>query len=601
MTDLQQARSFVDPTTNTMVVADFELVEYLDWLRGRPVAGSRLLANFLHEWTHRWCFNSIVGSALALLRMRAASRDYRGKSSFDDYVRCMALSAILEPVAEGLALFAEFDSYPGKSPWMSQTLTVSMLFFTPAVDTGGDPVRLLEALLQMLRRDPFLLERKSGIYTLPLDMGNPYLLGYLSVRSLWCQMAAACPKLNDRDLFLSYLRSYFYDDPEMVICALDIYPSEVHAAEAIANHLLARIAELVTFDGLAEKVERWLHSAQAGTVDVTSIGARAESSDLALQMVQAAIVADSDDENSLTLAAWMLMTLQERQICVIGSTGVQLKPRQMTDSIDIVALGLSEPLYSIPADPAVNAEEGELTVVASSDGHGIAILLRVDKYVTVVSSMGEVNKVDLELAKRHVANLPLSASLHEEFREKLENSSVVATAWSFIEKQVLRAMKDLFAPLATLNANDAGWQRAFEAMEKEGIFGLLDHDGELTRALAVIGLVNTFSTRVEMVRIIGRVLGVEEDALEKAMSLSPRCGLSLVVRKSDSVVALVERFGSSGRWVSVGSSTAGILKKSLLLITGQCTLSRVRCGWLAMRMQRLLKSARGNRGSFPFA
>src|ERR1035437_598544 len=109
MTVLQQARSFVDPTTNSMVVRDFELAEYLEWIRGRPVSGSRVLANFLHEWTHRWCFHSVVGSALARLRRRAACRTYRGQSAFDDYVRCMTASTILEPFAEGLALFAEFD------------------------------------------------------------------------------------------------------------------------------------------------------------------------------------------------------------------------------------------------------------------------------------------------------------------------------------------------------------------------------------------------------------------------------------------------------------------------------------------------------------
>jgi hypothetical protein len=539
MTDLQRARSFVDPTTNTMVVVDFELVEYLDWLRGRPITGSHLLANFLHEWTHRWCFNSVVGSALAILRMRAASRDYSGKSALDDYVRCMTLSAILEPVAEGLALFAEFDTYPGKSRWMSQTLTVSMLFFTPAVDTGGKPIRLLEALLQALRRNPLLLERKSGIYTLPLDMENPYLLGYLSVRSLWCQMAAACSELNDRDLFLSYLRSYFYDDPGMVICALSSYPSEVHAAEAIVNHLLSRISKLVSFGGLTEKVERWLQSAETGIVDVASIGARQADSDLAHRMLEAAIIPDSDEESSLTLAAWMMMTLEERRICVLGSTSVQLEPQPTTNLVDIVVEGGSEPVFSIVADSDLKVWHGELTVVASSDGHGIAVLLCVETKVTVLSLSGDFNEADLELAKRHVANRPISMPLHDVFRENLENSPAVDTAWAFVGKQVTRAMKELFAPLTTLNANDADWEKAFEALEKEGIFGLLDHDGELTRALAAIGLVNAFSTHVDMVRIMGRVLDVDEDALEKAINLSPRWGLSLVVTKGDSVVALV--------------------------------------------------------------
>lgn len=119
------------------------------------------------------------------------------------------------------------------------------------------------------------------------------------------------------------------------------------------------------------------------------------------------------------------------------------------------------------------------------------------------------------------ANRSVSMSLHEEFREKLEQSSLVATVWGFVEKQVTRAMDDLFGPLATLNANDADWQNAFKILKKEGIFGLLDHDGELTRALAAIGLVNTFSTSIEIVRMVGNVLDVEEDVLERAMNLRP--------------------------------------------------------------------------------
>jgi hypothetical protein len=195
-------------------------------------------------------------------------------------------------------------------------------------------------------------------------------------------------------------------------------------------------------------------------------------------------------------------------------------------------------LYSIHAERALTAEEGELTVLASSDGHAIVILLRVDTNMTVVSSIGEFDEKDLELSKRHVANLPISIRLHEEFREKLENSSVVATVWELVEQRVRTAMNDVFGPLATINTSEADWQSAFAAMKDDGIFGLLDHDGELTRAVAAIGLVNTLSTDVGLVRMICKVLEVDEDVLAKAMSLSPRCGLPLVVRKGDSIVAL---------------------------------------------------------------
>jgi hypothetical protein len=533
-----RARSFVDLTTNEMLVSDFDLAEYLAWVRGRPVAGSRVLANFLHEWTHRWCFHSPVGSAIALLRMRAACRAYLGRSARDDHVRCMTAGTILEPLAEGLALFAEFDTYPGKSRWMSQTLTTSLLFFAPAVETDGNPLLLLQGLLQTLRRDPLLLERKAGIYAQPVNVSNPYLVGYLSVRSLWCQMAAACSELNDRDLFLSYLRSYFYDDPGMVLHILDAYPSELHASGAIVNHLLSRIRGLVSFDGLSQRVEQWIRSAENGHVDVASIGANATDEQRANQMIERAIVADVSDDVTQTFAAWMLMTLEERRVCVIASTAVGLKPQPTADRIDIVVQGVSEPVSSVAADSIPDAREGELMIVASSDGHATVVLLRVDKNVTVLSS-SKFNEAELELAKRHAANRPTSASLHEKFRANLKSSTEVELVWELVMKRVTPAMKELFGPLATLNAKEADWTQAFTELEREGLFGMLEHDGELMRALAVIGLVNTFSTHVGMIRMMGKMLDVDDKSLERAISLVPRHGLPLVARKGDSVMALV--------------------------------------------------------------
>ncbi|HYS70001.1 MAG TPA: hypothetical protein VEM14_07140, partial [Gemmatimonadaceae bacterium] len=487
----------------------------------------------------RWCFHSPVGSALALLRMRAACRAYRRRSAFDDYVRCMTASTILEPLAEGLALFAEFDTYPGNSRWMSQTLTATLIFFAPAVETDDKPLLLLEGLLQALRRDPLLLERKAGIYAPPADVFDPYLVGYLSVRSLWCQMAAACSELNDRDLFLSYLRSYLYDDRGMVLRILGSYPSEVHACGAIVNYLLSRIGELVSFEGLGERVELWIRSAENGHVDAASIGAKAADEQRAERIMELALVADVDDDKSETLATWMLMTLQERQVCVVASTAVDLKPQPTTDRLDVVVPGVSEPVSNVAADSIGDSRGGELVVVASSNGHAIVVLLRVDQNVTLLSSFGEFSESELVLAKRHVANRPVSASLHEEFRANLERSPVVTTVWAFVAKRVAPAMKELFGPLATLNAKECDWPQAFSELQGEGVFGLLEHDGELTRALAAIGLVNTFSTDVALVRMMGKVLGVDDTALERAMNLAPRHGLPLVAKKGESVIALV--------------------------------------------------------------
>jgi hypothetical protein len=115
----------------------------------------------------------------------------------------------------------------------------------------------------------------------------------------------------------------------------------------------------------------------------------------------------------------------------------------------------------------------------------------------------------------------------------------VTTVWEFVAKRLTPMMRELFGPLATLNAKEADWRQAFSELEQVGLFGMLGHDDELIRALAAIGLVNTFSTDVNLVRMIGKVLGVDDIALEEAMNLSPSHGLPLVSKKGGEVLALV--------------------------------------------------------------
>jgi hypothetical protein len=55
-------------------------------------------------------------------------------------------------------------THPGQSP-LSQTLVATSMYFAPMLNAGS--LFPLEALLQDLRRDPDLLERKAGIYAKP--------------------------------------------------------------------------------------------------------------------------------------------------------------------------------------------------------------------------------------------------------------------------------------------------------------------------------------------------------------------------------------------------------------------------------------------------
>src|SRR5687767_4294217 len=88
------------------------------WL-GWGTAGPERLGVFLHEATHHWCFLSPVGFALAGMAMRSRQKMLRYLEQPDasatraltaDIGRVNATVAFLRPMAEGLALFAEFDS-----------------------------------------------------------------------------------------------------------------------------------------------------------------------------------------------------------------------------------------------------------------------------------------------------------------------------------------------------------------------------------------------------------------------------------------------------------------------------------------------------------
>lgn len=521
-----------------MVVSDFDPLAYVAWIKGRPVAGSGLLANFLHEWTHRWCFDSRVGSALALLRMRAAARSLLGRSAMDDHVRCMTATTLLEPLAEGLALFAEFDAYPGESDWLSQTLTAATFYFTPAVETSGRPLIPLQGLLQTLRRDPALLERKAGIYAKRASTTDPYLLGYLSVKSLWCQLAANCRALNDRDLFLSYLRSYIYDDPGLVVAMLEPVHDEMRAAERIANHVLSRTRDLLTFGDLSERVERWILSAQDGNVDVTSIGATLAEKRNAESCFTKAMVADIDDAQSESLGAWIYMNLEERRICLIGSAKVEVRPSALSGHVDLMTPDGQVVHQAVKLRTSASGE-GELILVGTSAGRGMIVFLHLEQHVQLVSSFGEYDDAELSLAERHVINREINESLHDQMRASLASSGAVELVWTIIESRVASAMNGIYGPLCTLNASEQDWPRAFEALQKGGLFGLLGGNGELTRALAAIGLINTWSTNLEVIRAFGDVLDVDGAALDDAVRVPPQHGLPLVLARGRDVVALV--------------------------------------------------------------
>ncbi|MCY1196036.1 hypothetical protein D9M72_73680 [compost metagenome] len=255
----------IDPDTNALFVTDRPVPEYVAWaLRGRlPLA---LLPTVLHEATHHWCLSGCVGHALAALSFESQEA-YAASPLFPLYCDEQVVAQwetvdfarrLLEPLLEGMAMFAEFDVYPGPSPVLSTVLGMLARLFPP--EEGNPAENALDCLCRRLaeyRQSEAALRKKSGLLVQPFGSGKGgYLLGYLCVKTLWLQARRRAPSLRDADLFLQYLRNLVFDDAGFVAHLLDAGTREEPKRQTrfrLVRHLNARLKLMASAD-LAPKV-----------------------------------------------------------------------------------------------------------------------------------------------------------------------------------------------------------------------------------------------------------------------------------------------------------------------------------------------------------
>ena len=277
----QTNRSWTDPVSNRMLLHELNLrTEIPRITSGRPLPLDTL-QSFLHEATHQWCFSAPVGKALALLTIRARSRAWFRLGSkatksphsespeectrnlFADVVRAEIASELLRPLAEGMALYAEFDAVPGAFEVVAQPLANAQRLYTPLEEVAeifrqpetatAERTRklfeLYEQLLLSVRWSEAAVERKSNLFCQPLDVGEGgYLAGYLAVKQLVRTLRGGSERARqDSSLCLMFLRTFFYCD--MGLVATILAPGEPDVfTERILHYLRLRFRQ---FDELA--------------------------------------------------------------------------------------------------------------------------------------------------------------------------------------------------------------------------------------------------------------------------------------------------------------------------------------------------------------
>jgi hypothetical protein len=189
------------------------------------------LCPIAHEIVHHVAANSAVNVAMQgrwLQLMRRTLSSPFLLAAADDYRLAIGLAqaeALLQPIAEGLAIFAECDcAIPtragyARDPQLRTGVTDCMMFRLLACKAGvGAELDTLAAVERDERLSAAHVDRKTSILSnpfRPVTANDSYLVGYLGIKALWERCVATRPAGQPplrATAFLRYVHYFFYED-----------------------------------------------------------------------------------------------------------------------------------------------------------------------------------------------------------------------------------------------------------------------------------------------------------------------------------------------------------------------------------------------------
>jgi hypothetical protein len=559
-------RSWIDLVTNLSLLSGVDLTKQFGNFFQYGKFPQSCLPSFLHELVHHWCFQSAVGSTLALLYLRARRRALmisgpEEKSSpisdFDvveDLGRYELVVNLLRPLAEGLALFAEFDVVPQHtSRFMTVPLQwVYLSFTTPSKEELRDHFGFsLFKLIWDMRNSPLYRKRKSSALLEPLDCGHGgYLAGYLTVKGMWLDAVRRCSLFSDKELFLAYLRCFIYDDFGLVAHLLNPSTSEIGAINEISNYVQNRFNQYLDADiaadgerfanevsSLAIGVNRERNFTLSTNTDLANIGKRR----MEELLNQAKTPTDSAFEETIRhIDRW---TMAQRDIMCIGSATAQL---HVPVPGRIIVQAANGPILAGPHLPDATVSDGECCVefYISPCGFFKAGVVS-QKQVIILSHIISIGKLDERMDwqfKNYRVDRDQNQNLNEMFAEFLEtfiknkpSFVVLKHVREYIAEAPTAIYMNLLAPV--LN----GLQEAFaKDMKSTGFSSLLNNDANTVQAIACLSLCCSLtedkSAIADMMRNAGHDL---ETTLENAEQIRKDRGIRLAVAVENEVWSLI--------------------------------------------------------------
>lgn len=449
-------------------------------------------------------------------------------SPFVDAAATSAAIHLLKPIHEGLALFAEFDASTRlNSKIVSTVLQAITACYLPrqALPILHDafPAEMRAtvatmAIMKAYRRSPAAVDKKASLLLKPFDpsadIDGPYLLGYLSVKSLWRTVSRAVPKLlSETDLFMMYLRSYFFDDAGLICALLEPCAHPRQKAERVVNRIAERVRRLdrVTVDNIEEfaaSVESVRATATcANFVGTAGIGNTAAGVAAAAQLwEQLATSWDAVRHNTQRTAFAQIMhdTLVQRQFATVVRADVQLEVDVRSRALQVVfddkPILVSSLENVVSSTDGVSSLAGRATLEVTfnmADFSRAAVVMRDGIPLAVIPLwIREASGALRDHILRHYGDQAEMAYHERLFRERLDEyfsrpESLSQPAIDRSEELALPLWKDVALRYAE---NYRAIDNCSELMTTTGLRGL-GASSTLTRQLALMGL--TLSTQVD--------------------------------------------------------------------------------------------------------
>jgi hypothetical protein len=494
-----------------------------------------VIPTFIHEVTHHWSFDSLVGGTIALLELNAKRhaaatecKTWRDQYHvFDCLLRATVASAILRPLSEGLALFAEYDAVPKESPQLSTTLLASIYCFGLPTHVGDDKLFPWKATLQLTRRTPNFCARKASVLKRPFSCQDAYLPGYLAVKNFWTGAVRVSPRFADTDLFLSFVRRFFYEDPRFASVILDPTVKETRAAANIVNYFFQRTNEFLSAD-TNSALDEWLASfkmprgERSFSMMGAGIGARADDFELANKRLLPLWNARCDND---VLNAFVVNNTAILRKCMhIGSVTALAKRSDAKVAVyvndenvlECDANGPSPPLgpgeLRIAWDPD-NTFLGAFFVPEPTSDSAKTTLVKTYFPGSEGSTSGKrAHQLANFVKVNDVINDWLEGQLHEGLSR---HGGILQDELGRLRGETLQNAETIYGQLAVLNADTGTSETVLHGLQAAGLGSLLAFDGDLIAALAAVGIANTMTSTRSNVEFLLDIMGVTSAVRDK--------------------------------------------------------------------------------------